>query len=193
MDAAWYWTHAEGASSVVLENQKLRVTVLLDKGTDIWEFLYKPLESTYGRSPMLLRDQGVRALFQHSLGLWYDTDEGAGRISRPAAGPPPLRGRSSAFTERPAPSRGSARVGGHAGARVRCSRTGLYRSPFYIEKKLTLVEHSRFSHRRIRGERSQEEMELMWGHHPALGGNFLGRSWPSTPTQTRAGASRPVV
>ena len=32
----------EGHRSVALENEKLRVTIIADKGTDIYEFLYKP-------------------------------------------------------------------------------------------------------------------------------------------------------
>ena len=32
----------EGHRCVALENEKLRVTIIADKGTDIYEFLYKP-------------------------------------------------------------------------------------------------------------------------------------------------------
>lgn len=40
------WTY-KGTRTVVLENELLCVTVLVDKGTDIVEFRYKPLDLDY--------------------------------------------------------------------------------------------------------------------------------------------------
>lgn len=44
-----------GMRTVVLENELLRVSVLLDKGTDIFELLYKPIDLDF----MWLTEQGV--------------------------------------------------------------------------------------------------------------------------------------
>ena len=50
-----------GYRAVVLENEKLRVTVIADKGADIYEFLYKPRDVDdipaveIGQPPMLVR------------------------------------------------------------------------------------------------------------------------------------------
>jgi hypothetical protein len=45
-----------GIRAVVLENEKLRITILVDKGADIYEFLYKPLDIDFmWRSPVELQ------------------------------------------------------------------------------------------------------------------------------------------
>ena len=36
--------HYRGLRTVVLENSQLRLSVLVDKGTDIFELLYKPMD-----------------------------------------------------------------------------------------------------------------------------------------------------
>lgn len=49
--------HISGMRALVLENKTLRVTVLLDKGADIIEFLHKPTDTDWmGISPMGLRN-----------------------------------------------------------------------------------------------------------------------------------------
>ena len=46
-----------GLKSLVMENELLRVTILVDKGTDVFEFLHKPTDTDFmWRSPL-----GVRA------------------------------------------------------------------------------------------------------------------------------------
>jgi hypothetical protein len=171
----------KGIRTVVMENQKLRVTVLLDKGTDIWEFLYKPLDVDFlWRSPMLLRDpKSFVPSSSTSLGLWYDSYEGGWQDIAPSGGPSSsykgaefgLHGESSTIPW-------DCRVQEDTPERVAVVFwTRLYRSPFYFEKKLTLVEQSAV----LRIEESveneaDEDMQLMWGHHPALGGNFLDES-----------------
>ena len=56
-----------GLRLVVLENEKLRVTVLVDKGTDIYEFLYKPLDIDFlWRSPIELHRPGLFVPHQSS-------------------------------------------------------------------------------------------------------------------------------
>ncbi len=43
----------KGLRVLVMENEKLRVSILLDKGTDIFEFLYKPKDVDFmWRSPL---------------------------------------------------------------------------------------------------------------------------------------------
>ena len=49
-----------GLRAVVLENRALRITVLADKGTDIIEFLYKPLDVDFlWRSPLGVRNPSL--------------------------------------------------------------------------------------------------------------------------------------
>jgi len=171
----------KGLRTVVLENQKLRVTVLLDKGTDIWEFLYKPMDVDFmWRSPMLLRDpRAFVASSSTSLGLWYDYYEGGWQDIAPSGGPTSTyKGAEFGLHGETSTIPWDCRIVEDSPHRVSVVFwTRLYRSPFYFEKTLTLEADSAA----LRIEESveneaDEEMDLMWGHHPALGENFLDES-----------------
>ncbi|MGI6750052.1 MAG: hypothetical protein ACOX6A_06055 [Atribacter sp.] len=42
-----------GFKTLIIENEKLRVSILVDKGTDIFELLYKPMDIDFmWRSPL---------------------------------------------------------------------------------------------------------------------------------------------
>jgi hypothetical protein len=168
----------KGLRTVVLENQKLRVTVLVDKGTDIWEFLYKPLDVDFmWRSPILLRDpRHFVPTSSSSWGVWYDYYAGGWQDILPSGGPPSshkgadfgLHGESSTIPW-------EFRVLEDRPERVSVVFwVRLYRSPFYVEKRLTLVGHSSVLtiEETVENEAS-ESMALMWGHHPTLGEAFL--------------------
>ena len=132
----------KGLRTVVLENQKLRVTVLVDKGTDIVEFLYKPLDIDFmWRSPMPLHNpQHFVPSSSSSHGSFYDHYEGGWQEIVPSFGPP------SSYK--------GAEYGLHGEScllpwdfRVVADRPDcvsvdfwvrLYRSPFYIEKNSPL-------------------------------------------------------
>ena len=70
-----------------MENELLRVTVLADKGADIFEFVHKPSDTDFmWRTPWGVRDP---SLFIPSTGwgegVWHDMYEGDGRpLRRPA-------------------------------------------------------------------------------------------------------------
>jgi len=82
-----------GLRLVVLENEKLRVTVLVDKGTDIYEFL-KPLDVDFlWHSPTVLHQPG---LFVPSSppgkGAFLDYYEGGWQEMLPNSALWPLKG-----------------------------------------------------------------------------------------------------
>jgi hypothetical protein len=168
----------KGLRTVVLENQKLRVTVLVDKGTDIWEFLYKPLDVDFmWRSPMLLRDpKNFIPSSNSTYGFWYDLYEGAWQEILPSFGPPSsykgaeygLHGESSSIPW-------DFRVIEDRPDYVSVDFwVRLYRSPFYIQKRLTLEANSSILKiEEFVENEANEPMALMWGHHPALGESFL--------------------
>ena len=168
----------KGYRALVLENQVLRIMVLVDKGTDIWEFLYKPLDIDFlWRSPMLLRDQrNFVSTSSGRFGFWYDHYAGGWQDILPSAGLPceykgadyGLHGESSTIpweyrVLEDTPDRIS----------VACW-VRLYRSPFYVEKTLALRANSAVLEieETVINE-GREPMELMWGHHPAFGAGFL--------------------
>ncbi len=168
----------KGLRTVVLENQKLRVTVLVDKGTDICEFLYKPLDIDFmWQSPMPLHNpKHFVPSSSSSFGSFYDHYEGGWQEIVPSYGPPSsfkgaefgLHGESSLLPW-------NFRV---IDDRPECVSVDfwvrLYRSPFYIEKRLTLEAHSSvLKISEFIENEAREPMAVMWGHHPALSEAFL--------------------
>jgi hypothetical protein len=171
----------KGLRTVVLENQKLRITVLVDKGTDIWEFLYKPLDIDFmWRSPMQLRNPAhFVPSSASSWGFWYDFYEGGWQEILPSGGIPSsfmgaefgLHGESSTIPW-------EFRVITDTPYQVTVAFwVRLYRSPFYIEKKLTLTGSSSIlTIEETLINEGVEPIPLMWGHHPAIGIPFLDDS-----------------
>jgi hypothetical protein len=168
----------KGFRTVVLENQLLRVTVLVDKGTDIYEFLYKPLDIDFmWRSPMQLHHpKDFLPAIASSLGSFYDHYEGAWQDIVPNFGPASeykgaefgLHGESNLLPW-------DFRVIDDRPERVSVDFwVRLYRTPFYIQKNLTLEANSSVLQiQEFIENEAREEMALMWGHHPALGVAFL--------------------
>lgn len=167
-----------GLSVVVMENELLRISILADKGTDIYEFLYKPLDVDFMFvSPMGLRDPN-RGLSTnaHSSGFLHDHWEGGWMECFPNGGDPAnyngaefgqhgeihlLPWRHAVLEDSP--------------ERISCKfwvRT--YRTPFLVEKTLTLERRSPVLvvQEQITNE-SGVPVDYMWGHHPVFGWPFL--------------------
>lgn len=170
-----------GNKALVMENDKIRVTFLVDKGTDIVEFLYKPQDIDFmWRSPILLHQ---RADFISATGdsfhNYLDHYEGGWQEILPNGGPEcTYKG---------------AKLGMHGELcnipwkyevledhediiKVRFW-INLVRSPFKIEKCITLRRgESSLQFEEILENLAREEMELMWGQHPTLGQPFLSEA-----------------
>ena len=168
----------KGLRTVSLENELLRVSVLADKGSDIFEFLYKPLDVDFmWRSPRGVRDPArFVATDHHRASAFLDYYEGGWQDCLPSGGNP------GEYQGLPFGAHGETptipweyRIVEDSPERVAVQfwvRT--YRTPLYVEKTLTLE--------RDRGVLNLEEMivnegrvpiDLMWGQHPALGAPFL--------------------
>jgi galactose mutarotase-like enzyme len=164
-----------------LENEVVRIEVLLDKGTDIVSFLHKPSDTDFmfrsalGLRPAASFSREPTADLTNVLDSW----EGGWQECLPNGGP------GVTYKGAPIPFHGEVAKlpwqfevieNGPAAVAVRLSvRT--VRTPYRLEKTLTL--------RRGRGvleiderltNESIEPMELMWGHHPAFGSPFLDAS-----------------
>ena len=170
-----------GLKCVVLENELLRVMVLADKGTDIYEFLYKPRDVDFmWRSPFPLRNP---ALFvptaPNAVGAFHDNYLGGWQEILPTGGPPTqYKGAEFGYhgevslipwdylIEEDTPQRITVKF---------MVRT--YRTPFYIEKRMQMESGKALLQieERLVNE-GEEAMELMWGHHPALGQNLVDPS-----------------
>ena len=171
-------TTIKGIKAVVMENEKLRITVLTDKGTDIYEFLYKPLDvDMMWRGPVELQNPGTFVPSTgNEAGTFIDRYEGGWQEVLPNGGL--------------ACEYKGAKFGQHGEVSnipwkyqilkdqedeisikfwVRA-----YRTAFYIEKTLTLKSNdpTLYISETLVNE-AEEDMELMWGHHPAIGLPFL--------------------
>ena len=171
------WTY-RGLKTVVLENELLRVVVLVDKGADIYQLVHKPTDVGFlWRSPWGVRDPRRFMPTSGSPGsLWLDVYEGGWQTVLPAGGW--------------ASHYGDAEMGLHAEvntmpwdcvitedtperASIRCSvRT--YRTPFFFEKTLTLSSNSAVLeiNEGLVNE-GEEPAHCVWGQHVALGAPFL--------------------
>jgi hypothetical protein len=168
----------KGLRTVTLENEALRVSVLVDKGTDIFEFLYKPLDVDFmWRSPWGIRNPASFVATSHYDGsAFLDFYEGGWQDCMPTGGDP------CEYKGLPFGAHGETptlpwdyRIVEDTPERVAVRfwvRT--YRTPFYVEKELELERDKAVLriHERVANE-GRVTMDLMWGQHPALGAPFL--------------------
>jgi len=172
------WTY-RGLRVLVMENDLLRVSILLDKGSDIFEFLYKPLDLDF----LWVTPGGVRRLpwldsFQDPVGPFLDYHEGGWQEVLPNGGrvceyQGAHFGLHSEVWSLPWRHQIIADGADSVSAKlwVRCNRT-----PFLLEKTLTLQrgEPALEITETVTNE-SEVEIPLMWGHHPAFAPHFVDR------------------
>ena len=168
----------KGLRVVTLENELIRVSILADKGTDVFEFLYKPQDVDFmWRSPWGIRNPATYVATSHTGGsAFLDFYEGGWQDCMPTGGNPceyqgfPFGAHGETPTlpweyhiVEDTPERVAVRFS------VRTVRT-----PFYVEK-LVALERGKgalvFEERVVNEGRTT--MHLMWGQHPALGAPFL--------------------
>ena len=171
-------SHGElsGWNTLILENDLLRVVVLPEKGSDIIEFLYKPVGLDYlWKSPFGLPAKPDMERLPHDQfmdnyeGGWQEILPSGGEASSYAGVEYGLHGESwslpwSVSSEDCQPA-----------LRVSVTLTGrLTMLPLVIEKRLTLKAGEAILHvdETLTNE-SDRPVEFMWGHHPALGEPFL--------------------
>lgn len=166
-----------GIRAVSIENSLIRIGILLDKGADIYEFIYKPKDIDF----MWRSYQGLRNSHYHSAvgsengnfmdyyeGGWQELFPNIGRRCEYKGVSYGMHGEVSLMPWdmqilRDEVESVSIKLS------VRTART-----PYYLEKILTLNENELTLHTQetVTNE-GLEEMQFTWGHHPALGGNFL--------------------
>ena len=171
------WTY-RGLRTAVLENEVLRVVVLVDKGADVYQLVHKPTDVDFlWRSPWGVRDPSRFLPTTGSGGsVWLDVYEGGWQTVLPGGGYPSVYG--------------GADLGLHAEVNtmpwdcavvedtpdrvsLRCwVRT--YRMPFFFEKTLTLTKDSPVLEvAQALVNEGEEPVHCVWGEHIALGPPFL--------------------
>ncbi len=170
-----------GYRMVALENRFIRVVVAVGKGTDILEFLYKPLDVDFmwrsytglhsfaDFTPTVANPQG--SFIDFYAGGWQEMLPNAGVDCNYKGASLGVHGEVCLLPwnyriEHNEPDCVSVAFS------VRTLRT-----PFFIEKTLGVNDQDPvlFIEEKVRNE-AQEPMDLMWGHHPALGSPFLDDS-----------------
>ncbi len=162
----------------MLENEHLRVVVLIGKGADVYEFLHKPTDTDFvWRSPWGVRDlKGFVPTTGSPTELWLDQYEGGWQTVLPGGGFPSQYG--------------DVNLGLHAEVNtvpwdaaivedcaervslkcwVRAART-----PFYFEKTMTMTAGSAvlITDQALVNE-GEEIAHAVWGEHIAIGEPFL--------------------
>ncbi len=167
---------SQGLRTVILENQFLRIVILVDKGSDIVEFRYKPTDTDY----LLHLPGGIRSPQDGAGGLsdqaFVDTYSGGWNEVFPNGGPPSLYkgvqlGHHGEISVIPWE---------HAIAEDSPERISVklwvrpHRTPFYLKKTLSLEAGSPVLHiEESLTNEAGEEMHCMWGQHIAFGNPFL--------------------
>jgi hypothetical protein len=171
-------TLARGVPALVLENELIAATVLPGKGADIYALVSKPegidvlwkspwgLPSAVGGIPSAI--DSVTAWLEAYAGGWQEIFPSGG-------GPCHYKGVELNFHGEASLAAWDYEVTASSGAvaEIRLS-TRLRRSPFLIERTMR-VEAGR-SVLRLRERitnQGGDELDAMWGHHPAYGAPFL--------------------
>lgn len=188
------WT-LRGMRAAVLENELLRVLVLLDKGAEIVEFRYKPLDL----DPLLRMPGGLRdpvrerpsiespaagtggGFIDYYVGGWQEILPNGGVAATHQGADYGQHGEVSLL-----PWSSAVLEDGPERVSLRCAVRGL-RAPVALERTMTL-ERGRAVltlDERLTNE-AGEPFDLMWGHHVAFGLPFLAEGATITTSARRA-------
>ncbi|MFN8007548.1 MAG: aldose 1-epimerase [Terriglobia bacterium] len=164
--------------AVTLENQWMAVTVLADKGADIYKLTYKPQSlDVLWKVPGGLRVPGSATFVPpDSLAAWMDYYPGGWQELFPNGGDAcHYKGGLLPFHGEVANLPWNYSVIEENSHQV-CVRFDVHtlRTPFHLERLMILGADAPILtiQERLTNEGS-EDMDLMWGHHPAFGAPFL--------------------
>ncbi|WP_051663424.1 DUF4432 family protein [Alicyclobacillus macrosporangiidus] len=172
------WTF-QGMNVLVLQNEKLRVSLLLDKGAEIFELVYKPLDLDFMyRSSRGIRRQGTVSGFPSTNNTRFlDQYSGGWQEVFPAgSGGCEYRGALFGMHGEVALLPWDYEIIEDRKERitVRLSVRTL-RSPYLLTKDITLVEGiSALEVKEAVRNEGRVPLHFMWGHHPAFGPPFIG-------------------
>jgi galactose mutarotase-like enzyme len=166
---------------VAMENRWLRIVIAAGKGTDIVEFLYKPLDIDFmWRTYIGLRDsRNLNLTIANPHGTFLDFYPGGWQEMLPNAGMDCIyKGASLGVHGEVCLMPWSYRVTRNTPDEIAVTfwvRT--VRTPFYLEKTLSLNNRdATLAIDEVVRNEADEPMDFMWGHHPALGWPFLDES-----------------
>ena len=174
IDLTW-----KGWRALSLENEVVKITLLLDKGSDIVEFLHKPSDTDFmwftpwglqkkdSVQPSTNGDNGVFGdLYE---GGWQDIFPSGGVKNRHQGVDYGLHGETPGLPWEASILKDSE---DEIAVQLECHT---YRTPFRLRKTLTLKkgQAALFIEEEIKNL-GESTVDTMWGHHPAFGKPFLG-------------------
>jgi hypothetical protein len=166
-----------GVPALILENELISVTVLPGKGADISALVSKPDDiDVLWKSPWKLRPPGGVHTAANSMTAWMEAYEGGWQEIFPNGGTANMyRGVELNFHGEASLAAWDYEITAEHGdiAEVRLS-TRLRRSPFLIERTMRVETGNPVLQFRERiTNQGREELDAMWGHHPAYGAPFI--------------------
>jgi hypothetical protein len=168
----------KGYRLAVLENDQLRVAVLLDKGADIVEFQHKPSGTDFlWWTPWGLHKQGkLTPSSAMAEGFFGDFYQGTWQEIFPSGGGPNRhQGTDYGLHGEVSLQPWEARILKDSPSEVvlECS-VQTYRTPFLLTRRMTLKRgQAALFLDETAQNLSGESLDAMWGHHPAFGAPFL--------------------
>ncbi|MCB9153414.1 MAG: DUF4432 family protein [Caldilineae bacterium] len=169
----------QGQRVLFLENELLRVGVLLDKGADIFQFLHKPSDTEF----MLHTPRGIRPPAIQSIGsgwgTFLDYYEGGWQEILPNGGPTcTYKGVEFGQHGEVSTIPWTCTIDVDTPELVRVTLSVRpFRTPYFLQRSMTLRrgDPSLLIEETLTNE-GGEPMQFMWGHHPAFGAPFLDSS-----------------
>lgn len=169
-----------GVRAARLENDRLLVTVLVDKGADIYELIDKRTGiDVLWKSPWGLRRPGggIHTALSSEV-AWIEAYEGGWQEIFPNGGNAcQYKGVELNFHGEASAVAWDYEIGQHEDAAELRLSVHLARSPFQLERTMRVTPGSAalWIEERVTNT-AREPMDYMWGHHPAYGAPFLGEA-----------------
>lgn len=168
----------KGYKSLILENEKLRIMILIDKGADIIELLYKPKDIDFmWQSPIeleacrknpLSKEMGTGSFLEVYPGGWQE-------LLPNITSPTNYKGMGLGLHGEVCLLPWDYRVVVDDPQEVKIKLfVRMRRAPLYVTKYITIKSDSTVLQFDEEIENTgDEEFKFMWGHHPAFGKPFL--------------------
>ena len=173
-------TIGDSMRALTLENDILSTTVLVDKGADIYELVYKPLDmDVMWKSPWGMKQpgRGFLASFE-SESAWLEAYAGGWQVLFPNGGDANIyKGAHLSYHGEASMRAWDWQIISNTPRFVEVHlSTRLLRTPWMIERFMSLEAGSPVLHIRERVKNhAGVAMDCMWSHHPAFGAPFLSQ------------------
>ncbi|MDQ0338307.1 hypothetical protein J2S00_001091 [Caldalkalibacillus uzonensis] len=171
------WSTYKGIRTIVMQNELIRLSFMLDKGTDVFELLYKPKDIDFlWRAPLGTRHPNHLSSIEQPEGAFFDHFHGGWQEIFPAGGGPSLyKGALLGFHGEVATNIWDYEVLKDDPDCVEVKFTvRTLRTPFVLEKIVSIKAGKPviYIDEKITNY-GQIDLYYMWGHHPSFGAPFL--------------------